>query len=94
VTAVIHGRVPAIADRVEFAGTRIAFSGGTDGDNDNLERLARDMDLLVAHNAVRDGATGVKRAPHMPPAVIGRIAYDAVAKELILSHRMPRTRGH
>ena len=93
-TTVVHGGVPALAYRVELADTRIVFSGDTNGDNGNLERLARDADVLVAHNAVREGATGVERALHMPPAVIGRIARDAAIRRLILSHRMLRTLGH
>jgi len=93
-TSVVHGGVPAVAYRVEIAGTRIAFSGDTNGDNGNLELLARDVDVLLAHNAVLDGATGVERALHMPPSVIGRIAHDARVKKLILSHRMLRTLGH
>ena len=93
-TSVVHGGVPAIAYRVEIGGTRIAFSGDTNGDSGNLERLARDVDVLLAHNAVLDGAMGVERALHMPPAVIGRIARDARVRKLILSHRMLRTFGH
>lgn len=93
-TRVVHGGVPAIAYRVETGGARIAFSGDTSGENGNLERLARDVDILVAHNAVRDGATGIERALHMPPAVIGRIARDAAVRRLVLSHRMLRTLGH
>ena len=92
--AVIHGRVPAVAYRVEIAGARIAFSGDGNGDNGNLERLARGADLLVAHNAVREGATGVEHALHMPPSVIGRIAADAAVGRLVLSHRMLRSLGH
>ena len=93
-TPVVHGGVPAVAYRVEIGSARIAFSGDTNGGNGNLERLARDVDVLVAHNAVLDGATGVERALHMPPAVIGRIARDARVGRLILSHRMLRTLGH
>jgi ribonuclease BN (tRNA processing enzyme) len=93
-TTVAHGGVPAVAYRVEIGGASVAFSGDTDGNNGNLERLARGVDLLVAHNAVREGATGVERALHMPPSVIGRIARDAEVKRLILSHRMLRTLGH
>lgn len=92
--AVGHGGVPALAYRVEIAGAQVVFSGDTNGDNGNLERLARDADVLVAHNAVRDGATGVERALHMPPAVIGRIAAAAAVRQLVLSHRMLRTLGH
>ena len=91
---VVHGSVPAIAYRVEIDGVSIAFSGDTDGNNGNLELISRDADLLVAHNAVPEGATGVERALHMPPSVIGRIARASAVKQLVLSHRMLRTLGH
>jgi len=93
-TTVVHGSVPAIAYRVELDNVSIAFSGDTDGNNGNLEHLARDVNLLVAHNAVPEGASGVERSLHMPPSVIGRIASTAAVKQLVLSHRMLRTLGH
>jgi ribonuclease BN (tRNA processing enzyme) len=93
VITVIHGAVPALAWRVEIAGKSIAFSGDTNGEGDVVARLAMDADLLVAHNAVPEGATGVERRLHMPPSVIGRIADDAHVKRLVLSHRMLRTLG-
>jgi ribonuclease BN (tRNA processing enzyme) len=86
--------VPAVAYRVEIANVSITFSGDTDGNNGNLERLARDTDIFVAHNAVREGATGVERALHMPPSVIGHIASAAKVRRVVLSHRMLRTLGH
>ena len=92
-TRVIHGGVPAIAFRVELEGVSAAFSGDTNGNNGNLERLAQAADLLIAHNAVPEGATGVERALHMPPSVIGRIAKTANVRRLVLSHRMLRTLG-
>jgi ribonuclease BN (tRNA processing enzyme) len=91
---VIHGSVPAIAYRVEVDGVTIAFSGDGNGDNGNLERLAKHADLFIAHNAVPEGATGVERALHMPPSVIGRISRTADVKRVVLSHRMLRTLGH
>ena len=90
---VIHGDVPALAYRIDLGGVGIAFSGDTDGNNGNLQRLAQGADALVAHNAVPEGARGVERALHMPPSVIGRIAHEAGARRLILSHRMLRTLG-
>jgi ribonuclease BN (tRNA processing enzyme) len=93
-TRVIHGGVPALAYRVEIDNVSIAFSGDTNGNNGNLERLARNVNLFVAHNAVPEGATGVERALHMPPAVIGKIAATAAVQQLVLSHRMLRTLGH
>ncbi len=94
---VIHGSVPALAWRIDIAGKSIVFSGDTNGDNfgnnDNLARIARSANILVAHNAVPEGATGVARRLHMTPSVIGNIAKQAQASTLVLSHRMLRTLG-
>ena len=90
-TQVVHGAVPAIAWRVNIGGTIIVFSGDTNGDNGNLERLATGANLFVAHNAVPEGETGAARQLHMPPSVIGRIAKTAGVERVVLSHRMLRT---
>ncbi len=92
-TRVVHGSVPALAFRVEMDHRVIVFSGDTNGDNGNLERLAQGADIFVAHNAVPEGITGAPRALHMPPSVIGRIAHAAGVHQLVLSHRMLRTLG-
>lgn len=90
---VVHGPVPALAYRVQVGEKSAVFSGDTNGDNGNLEKLARSADIFVAHNAVPEGAGGVERFLHMPPSVIGRIARDANVGRLVLSHRMLRTLG-
>jgi len=90
---VVHGGVPALAWRVEAGGKVVVFSGDTNGEGPALVRLATNADLLVAHNAVPEGATGVERNLHMPPSVIGEIAAEAHVKQLVLSHRMLRTLG-
>lgn len=92
-TQVIHGGVPAIAWRVSIGGRTIVFSGDTNGDNGNLERLTKGADLFVVHNAVPEGEAGVPRQLHMPPSVIGRIAKGAGVGQVVLSHRMLRTLG-
>ena len=92
-TQVIHGGVPAIAWRVTLGGRIVVFSGDTNGDNGNLERLAMGADLFVAHNAIPEGETGSARQLHMPPSVIGRIAQAAGVARIVLSHRMLRTLG-
>jgi len=92
-TRVIHGGVPALAWRASIGGRTFAFSGDTNGDNGNLERLAAGADLLVAHNAIAEGESGAARALHMPPSVIGRIAKTAGVGRVVLSHRMLRTLG-
>ena len=90
---VIHGGFPALAWRVEVRGKVIAFSGDTNGEGPGLPKIATNADLLVAHNAVPEGVTGVERNLHMPPSVIGQIAAEAHVKKLVLSHRMLRTLG-
>lgn len=92
-TDVVHGSVPALAWRVDVGGKSLVFSGDTNGDNGNLQRLATDADILVAHNAVPEGADGVERKLHMPPSVIGQIAAESNVRQLVLSHRMLRTLG-
>lgn len=92
-TKVIHGSVPAIAWRIDINGKSIVFSGDTNGNNGHLEQLAQSADILVAHNAVPESATGAARQLHMPPSVIGSIAQKAQVRQLVLSHRMLRTLG-
>lgn len=93
-TTVIHDGAPSLAWRVSLGGKVLVFSGDTSGENGNLELLARNADLLVAHNAVPEGTTGTLLQLHMPPSVIGRIAKAAAVKSLVLSHRMLRSLGH
>jgi len=91
--SVHHGPLPALAWRVEVDGKTIVFSGDMNNDNSTLANLAKQADLLVAHNAIPEGMTGVARNLHMPPSVIGEIAAKARVKQLVLSHRMKRTLG-
>ncbi len=90
---VVHGAFPALAWRVEADGRRIVFSGDTNGEGAGLTNLAMNADLLIAHNAVPENATGLERRLHMPPSVIGTTAANAHVKQLVLSHRMLRTLG-
>ena len=92
-TSVIHGPVPALAWRVQIGDLRLVFSGDTNGDNGNLQTLAAQADIFVAHNAVPEGVSGGARKLHMPPSVIGQIAGAAKVKHLVISHRMLRTLG-
>jgi ribonuclease BN (tRNA processing enzyme) len=94
VIPVQHGPVPAVAWRVDIANKAIVFSGDMNGDYHTLEKLAQHADLLVAHNAIPQGARGIERYLHMPPSVIADIASKAKVKQLVLSHRMHRTLGN
>lgn len=92
-----HGPVPALGWRVEIGSASVAFSGDTNGEPGGkagaLAKLARGVDVLVAHNAIPEGADGVPRALHMPPSVIGLIAREAAVKSVVLAHRMSRALG-
>lgn len=90
---VTHGDIPALAWRITAGGKIMVFSGDTNGRGEQLRHLAQGADILIAHNAVPEGASGVERDLHMPPSVIGRIAQQAQVKQLVLSHRMLRTLG-
>lgn len=91
--SVHHGPIPAIAYRVNIGTKSITFSGDMNGDYHTLEKLAKNTNILVAHNAVPKGATGVAAKLHMTPATIGAIAKKSNTKFLVLSHRMFRTLG-
>jgi len=89
-----HGPVPALAWRVDIDGYSITFSGDMNGSQHPLPTLAKNSDILLAHNAIPENMKGVARQLHMPPSVIGKIAAQAKVKNLILSHRMRRTLGN
>ncbi len=91
--SVHHGPIPAIAYRIDIGSKSITFSGDMNGDYHTLETLAYKSDILVAHNAVPKGATGVASKLHMTPNIIGKIAQKTAPKLLVLSHRMRRTLG-
>jgi ribonuclease BN (tRNA processing enzyme) len=90
---VTHGPVPALAWRVDAGDFSAVFSGDTNGNDGVLEKLARNTDFFIAHNAIPEGTSGAGRRLHMPPSVIGQIAADADAGMIIISHRMLRTLG-
>lgn len=92
-TPVHHGPIPALAWRVDMAGCSIAFSGDMSNKFQTLSKLAKGVDILIAHNAISESQGGIARALHMPPSEIGKIAAQARVKKLVLSHRMKRTLG-
>ena len=91
--AVHHGPLAAIAWRVDAYGCSISFSGDMSNRYKTLVDLAKDSNILVAHNAIPENARGVARNLHMPPTEIGKIAKEANIKKLVISHRMQRTLG-
>ncbi len=88
---VIHGPVPALAWRVNYKSCSISFSGDMNGSSGNLQKLAKNTDLLVANNAIPQEASFTARNLHMTPETIGEIAAEANVKKLLLAHFMLRT---
>lgn len=88
-----HGPVAAVAWRIEMQDCSLTFSGDMSNKFNVLATLAKDTDILVAHNAITEDERGFGRILHMVPSTIGKIAKEANVKKLILSHRMKRSLG-
>ena len=88
-----HGSVPALALSIEADGKKILISGDTNDENKNLEKLAINADLFIAHHAIPQYANRFAKTLHMTPLTIAYIAKGAEVKKVILSHRMNRTKN-
>lgn len=86
-----HGPFPSQGYRVELAGCSIAFSGDMSGRLRAMPDLAKNANILVAHNAIPENATGVPALLHMTPSYIGKMAKQANVKLLLLTHLMKRS---
>jgi len=73
----------SLAFRVEAEGRSLVYSGDTDV-SDSLVDLARGVDLLVL-----EAANPFKVAGHLTPAEAGRLAAQAGAARLLLTHFYP-----
>jgi len=86
-----HGAIPALAWRVDSGECSITFSGDMNGTSGNLPKLAKYTDILVAHNAIPEQAGKIPKYLHMTASIIGKLAKQAQAKKLVLSHFMYKT---
>lgn len=86
-----HGIVPALAFRVRIGGATLVFAGDQNGSDRKFVEFARGANVLVMHMPIPPGADRVARRLHAPPAEIARIARDAGAETLVLSHFMARS---
>jgi ribonuclease BN (tRNA processing enzyme) len=89
--AVHHGIVPALALRIEAEGKSIVISGDTNDEDGNLDKIAGNADLFIAHHAIPEHAGKFAKELHMQPSTIARIAEKAHVKKVLLTHRMNRT---
>ena len=79
--------VPTIGVRAEAGGRAVAYSADT-GPTDELVRLARDADVLVAE-ASYQGTREDLPPIHLTARQAGEAAASAGAKRLVLTHLRP-----
>jgi ribonuclease BN (tRNA processing enzyme) len=80
----------SIGFRVEAEGRSLVYSGDTD-DCPNIVRLGKEADLLILECSFPEER---KKEGHLTPALAGRIAREAGAKKLLLTHFYPVFQGH
>lgn len=88
-----HGIVPALAYKITVGAHVIVISGDTNDADRTLGSFAKGADLLIMHHAIPETGFVRARSLHMTPSQIGKIAAEAEAKSVILTHRMKRTLG-
>jgi len=89
--SVHHAVLLALAYRIELADCVISFTGDMSGRFRTMPDLAKDSDILVAHNAIAENETGAGQLLHMKPSYIGKLAAQANVKHLLLTHLMKRS---
>lgn len=88
-----HGDIPALAWRIELGGEVIVITGSFNNSKNLVANFAKDADALVVSHAIPENSRGALRELHARPSQLGRVADQADARMLILSHRNTRTRG-
>jgi ribonuclease BN (tRNA processing enzyme) len=88
-----HGIVPSLALRIDIGDKSIVITGDTNNVNKDLELLAMDCNLLVAHHGIAEDEEEYATELHMKPSTIAHIAKEANVKKVLLTHRMKRTIG-
>ena len=86
-----HGIVPALGFRVTVDGVSIVFASDQNGSSDAFVDFARGAAALVMHLPIPEDATGTALQLHARPSKVARIASDADASVLVLSHFMARS---
>ena len=80
----------AVGFRVQGEGRSVVYSGDTEYCA-NIVSLARDADLLILECSFPEER---RKAGHLTPSLAGRIAREAGARRLLLTHFYPVFEGH
>jgi hypothetical protein len=78
-----HATMRSLVYRIDSTRTSVVFGSDQTGTNPKLIELAKNADVLVLHLAIGTGMTSPFQAA---PDVVGRVAHDAAARSLVLSH--------
>ncbi len=81
-----HGDTPSIAYRILIDNRAVVFGSDQNGSDSKFTRFASGADVLVMHLALSQRAGEPLAQIHARPASVGRVARDAKAKRLVLSH--------
>lgn len=84
--SVPHANVPSLAYKVQTGSGTVVFGSDQTGANAHFITFARGADILVMHLTIGAGDTSSLRSLHASPSVVGQVARDANARQLVLSH--------
>jgi len=83
---------PTLAFRVEVDGVSVVFGSDQTGTNPSFTELARDASVLVMH--LTRSVASAPNEIHALPDVVGKVAGEADARRLVLSHLTSVERDH
>jgi ribonuclease BN (tRNA processing enzyme) len=86
-----HAIVPALGYRVSVGDVSVVFASDQNGSSSAFTDFARDATVLVMHLPIPEGATGAAIKLHARPSDVARVAQEAGAGRLLLSHFMARS---
>ncbi len=86
-----HGIVPAVAFKITSGDDVFVVASDQNGSNPAFAGFAEGASILVMHLVVPEDISGAGRRLHAPPSVVGRLAAQAGARKLVLSHFMARS---
>jgi ribonuclease BN (tRNA processing enzyme) len=81
-----HANVPSLAYKVQTGSGTIVFGSDQTGTNPHFITFAQGADILVLHLTIGVGDASALQSLHASPSVVGQVARDANARQLVLSH--------
>jgi ribonuclease BN (tRNA processing enzyme) len=86
---VSHGKAPTLAYRIDGADFSVVLAGDQSGTDPGFSVFARNADILVLHTALSPAAAGHPFVRMVGlPQQLAKLAADAGAKRVVLSHLM------